>query len=241
MKKLFLLALIFIFNVSFAQDIKIINKEIKDSSAQLRYYTSAIYPQLDGMKDTDIQKKINTKIKETMMKGINDFVKDMSEWDVKDIPADFNSEIEYNYTSYLLNKDIFSFSFDVFSFYAGAAHPNHWTISMNFDLKKGKQIEFKELFKPEVKYLDKISKYCIEDLKLQARMNEYEFDDFMLQDGAGAKDSNFMNYNFIQRGLQITFDPYSVAPYVMGTQYVFIPYMAVYEFMSDDIQDKVNF
>jgi hypothetical protein len=242
MKKLLLFVILLIFSVSYADDIKIITKEIKDSSIQLRYYTSAKYPQLEGMKNESIQKIINKEIYETMLKGINEFKKDMSEWDLENIPKEFNSEMEYSFTSYALTDEVFSFAFEIYSYYAGAAHPNHWTKSMNFDMKKGKLIAFRDLFNPKVKYLEKISSFCIEDLKLQAKFNGYEFFDDMLIEGAGPKDSNFMNFNILQKGLQITFDPYSVAPYVLGTQYVIIPYRTLYEIIDQDgILNKFDF
>lgn len=234
MKKIIVSFLLFAFNICCAQEMKMIAEELKDSSVELRYHISSSYPQIYGMKDKSIQKKVNKDIYEKMMKGINDFRKDMNEWDLTNIPKEFNSEIDYAFTSYSLTDEVFSFAFEVFCFYAGAAHPNHWTISMNFDLKKGKLLALKDLFNPKEKYLEKISKYCIADLKEQANMSGYEADDFMLTEGAGPKDSNFMNFNLLQKGLQITFDPYQVAPYVVGTQYVTIPYKALYEIINQE-------
>jgi hypothetical protein len=242
MKNLLTLILLLIFSISYADDIKIITKEIKDSSVQLRYHTSASYPQLDGMKDENIQKKINKEIYNTMIKGVNNFKKDMAEWDLENIPKDFSSEMEYTYSTYTLNDDVFSFAFEVYSYYAGAAHPNHWTVSMNFDLKKGKLISIKDLFKPGTKYLTKVSSYCIADLKMQAGQDGYGFDEEMLISGAGPKDSNFMNFNILQKGLQITFDPYQVAPYVAGAQYVMIPFKVFYEILEPEgVLSKFDF
>jgi hypothetical protein len=242
MKKLLIFILLLFFSISYADNIKIITKEIKDSSVQYRYHTSGKYPQIEGMKNAEFQSKINNEIYETMMKGIDEFKKNMSEWDLSNIPKDFNSEMEYNFTSYSLTDELFSFAFEIYYFYAGAAHPNHWTKSMNFDLNKGKMIAFKDLFIPNVKYVEKISSYCIEDLKLQAKFNDFEFDNDMLLGGAGPKDSNFLNFNILQKGLQITFDPYTVAPYVVGTQYVIISYRTLYEMLDPDgILNKFDF
>jgi hypothetical protein len=234
MKNILTFILLLIFSISYADEIKIITKEIKDSSVELRYHTSASYPQLDGMKDNKIQKLINSEIYETLKKGINDFKKDMTEWDLSNIPKDFSSEMEYTYTSYTLNDELFSFAFVVYSYYAGSAHPNHWTISMNFDIKNGMKLAFKDLFNPKVKYLEKISTYCIKDLKLQGEIGGYEFVEEMLYEGAGPKDSNFMNFNILQKGLQISFDPYQVGPYVMGEHCVIIPYKALYEIINQE-------
>jgi len=241
-KNILLAILLFAFSFSYADGIKIVSKEIKDSSVQLRYHTSATYPQLEGMKDENLQKIINKEIYEAMMNGLNEFKKDMSDWELDNIPKEFNSEMEYTFTSYMLTDELFSFAFEVYSYYAGAAHPNQWTKSMNYDLKNGKMITFKDLFNAKANYYEKISKYCIEDLKTQAKFNGFEFDEEMLIDGAGPKDSNFLNFNILQKGLQITFDPYQVAPYVAGVQYVMIPYKSLSELIEEDcIINKFNF
>lgn len=239
MKKLFLFLLVVFVSFLNAQDIKFVNKEIKDSSVQYRYFASGSYPQLEGMKDKNIQKKINKHIYDVVKIGIEDFKNELKDWDLSNVPKDFNSDMDHNYTIFILDTNIFSFSFEVYCYYAGAAHPNHWTVSMNYNMKTGKQIILKDLFKPEEKYLQKISKYCINDLKNQGKLSGYEFDDYMLEEGAGAKDSNFVNFNFVQRGLQFTFDPYQVAAYALGTQYVIIPYRALFEMMKEDMLELI--
>jgi hypothetical protein len=239
MKKFLLLVLLLAFGISYADDIKIVTKEIKDSSETKRYEVRANYPQIEGLKDKGIQDKINKYIFTAASDNLKNFITDMSDWEIpKDLP-DVYSYMEIDFESYTLNEDVFSFAFQISSYYAGAAHPNHWTNSMNWDLKKGTFIAFKDLFKPDSKYLEKISAYCIEDLKLQAKINDYEFFEDMLYDGAGSRDSNFVNYNLVQKGLQITFDPYTVAPYVLGTQYVILPYRAVFEMMDDEILNLI--
>lgn len=234
MKKTLTVIFLFIFSIALADDIKIVTKEIKDSSVQYRYRISVMYPQLDGMKDMNIQKKINKEIFKTVTNDLEVFRNDMKEWDLSNIPADFASELDYNFTAYLITDEVYSFAFEIYSYYAGAAHPNHWSKSFNFDIKNGRLITIKDLFKPHSKYIEKVSSYCIEDLKMQGRQGGYEFDEEMLISGAGPKDSNYINFNILQKGLQITFDPYQVAPYAAGTQYVTIPYKNLYEIIDEE-------
>jgi hypothetical protein len=242
MKKIFVVLFLLIINLSFASDIKIITKEIKDSSDILRYTFIAKYPQLEGMNDENIQNIINKEIYETIEKARNEFKNNMSELDLKNIPVNFSSEMEYSYISYSLTDEFYSFAFEVYYYFAGAAHPGQFSKSINYNLKNGKLIELKDLFKQDAKYLEKVSSYCIENLKLQAKQIEFEYDNEMLKEGAGQKDSNFMNFNILQKGLQITFDPYQVAPHVVGTQYVMIPYRVIYEIINENgILNKFDF
>lgn len=242
MRKLFALILLFIVSTAFAQDYKLITKEIKDSSEAGKYWYSAKYPQVDGMPNKQIQSAINESVFKTVDKCLNDFRKDMSDWEVPYELTEVNSFMDINYENFVLNEDLFSFSFEVYTYYAGAAHPNSYAISNNWDMKNGKFLTFSGLFKKDSKYLSKISNFCIENLKLQAKMSDYEMIDDMLQSGAGPRDSNFMNFNFLQKGMLITFDRYQVAPYVAGTQYVLIPYIAFYEMLVEDCYlNKFNY
>jgi len=242
MRKLIISFLILFVSSAFAQDYKLLTKELKDSSAAKMYWYSAKYPQVDGMKDKQLQSAVNESIFKTVDKCINDFRKDMSDWEVPYELTEVNSFMDINFENYVLNEDLFSFSFEVYTYYAGAAHPNSYTISQNWDMKKGKFLTFRELFRKDSDYLKKISAYCIGDLKLQAKMNDYEMIDDMLNDGAGPRDSNFVNFNFLTKGMLITFDRYQVAPYVLGTQYVIIPYKSIYEMMTEDCYlNKFNY
>ncbi|MBI5402580.1 MAG: DUF3298 domain-containing protein [Ignavibacteriae bacterium] len=242
MKITLALILVFIASAVFAQEYKMITKEIKDSSEAGKYWYSAKYPQVDGMPNKQIQSAINESIFKTVDKCLGDFRKDMSEWEVPYELTEVNSFMDINYESFVLNEDLFSFSFEVYTYYAGAAHPNSYTISHNWNMKNGKFLTFSGLFKKNSGYLEKISKFCIENLKLQAKMSDYEMIDDMLQSGAGPNDSNFMNFNFFQKGMLITFDRYQVAPYAAGTQYVLIPYIAFYEMLTEDcFLNKFNY
>jgi hypothetical protein len=242
MKKILIILALIIVSSSFAQELKIVSKEIKDSSVAKQYWYSAIYPQIDGMTDKQLQSNINNDILKTVNTCLGEFRIDMSDWEVPYELSEVSSYMDINFETYVINEDVYSFSFDVYTYYAGAAHPNSYTISNNWNIKTGKLITFKELFKKDSKYLQKISGYCIGNLKLQAKMNDFEFFDDMLIDGAGPKDTNFVNFNFLPKGMLITFDRYRVAPYVMGVQYVMIPYRSIFEFMEEDcIINKFSF
>jgi len=234
MKKILTLLLVLFAVSAFAQDYKMNIKEVRDSSVEKRYWYSAKYPQVDGMPDKQMQSSINETILKTVNKCLGDFKTDMNDWEVPYELTEVNSFMDINFENFVLNEDLFSFSFEVYTYYAGAAHPNSYTISQNWDMKKGNLMTFPGLFKKDSKYLDKISSFCIESLKLQGKMTGYEMLDDMLLSGAGPKDSNFVNFNFLQKGMLITFDRYQVAPYAAGTQYVLIPYIAFYEMLVED-------
>lgn len=234
MKKIIIALFLLFIGSAYAQDLKIVTKVIKDSSVAKKYWYSANYPQIDGMTDKQLQSKINDELLKTVNNCLEQFRKDMSDWEVPYELSEVNSFMEINYEQYIINENVCSLAFEVYTYYAGSAHPNSYTISNNWNIKTGKLITFKEMFKKNSNYLSKISEFCIGDLKLQAKIGDFEFIDDMLKDGAGPKDSNFVNFNLLTIGLLITFDNYSVAPYVLGKQYVIIPYKTLSGLMEDD-------
>ena len=128
------------------------------------------------------------------------------------------STLDVKYTLLSQIGDLWSFKFD-FSFYAdGAAHPGLNSLTLNYDLGQGKELELTDLFLPNVTYLEAISKYCIAELSKQP------FFDSSSSNGAQPTPENYRNWNITPDGLVITFDEYQVAPYAAGPQQVVVPY-----------------
>jgi hypothetical protein len=117
--------------------------------------------------------------------------------------------------------DLFSINFDI-SFYAsGAAHPGHYSITVNYDLGQSKELALSDLFLPNSNYLETISSYCI------AELGKQPFFEGPFAEGAQPTPENYHNWNITPDGLLITFDEYQVAPYAAGPQKVTVPYSAL--------------
>ena len=134
-----------------------------------------------------------------------------------------NSYLDVGYYVAYADDELLSVGFAEESFYAGAAHPNHATVVLNYDLKAGRALRLADLFQPGSPYLKVISDYCI------AKLNGGEDigDDDWIKEGAGPKAANYRNWLVRKDGLEITFDQYQVASYAAGPQYVTIPFDAL--------------
>ena len=232
--KLLVLALsLLITQFLFADDIKVENKEFNEKNDESRYEIKVKYPELKGMSKEDAQVKINSFIEYFITQSITDFKNEMEDWQIPE-ELDFNSSFEFNYGIDNLKNDIYSIRIENFSYYAGAAHPNTYLSSMNFNLANGEYINFSELFRSDLDYLQYISDFCVFDLKAHGRENEIEFDDDWLKTGAGPVEDNFKNYNITEKGLIITFNNYQVGPYVIGQQEVLIPYEKITNIINLD-------
>lgn len=109
------------------------------------------------------------------------------------------------------NLAVFRFSEETFT---GGAHPSHYTKTFNYDLKNNKILKLADLFKPNSKYLQKLSKLSKEKLE----------DNLDFEDGIKPLAKNFSNFLITPKGLIIYFNEYQVASYAAGPQEILIPY-----------------
>ncbi len=133
-------------------------------------------------------------------------------------PMTSGSSFDLRYSVIGQRGDVWSIKYDV-SFYSdGAAHPGHYSITINYDLANGRQIALAELFLPGSNHLQIISDHCKTDLAAR----DITFD--MFSSGADPLPENYQHWNLSDSGLVITFDEYQVAPYAAGPQTVMIPF-----------------
>jgi hypothetical protein len=209
--------------IFFTGKAKLINKTFEEKNKPRMFEISADYPELTGANPAAAA-KFNKLIKDTVMKEIADFRKNMLGLTADELKffkeSEMNAYLEMGYGVDFANDKVVSIGFGVSDF-EGGAHPNHYSFTVNFDLATGKKIELADLFKLKSNYLKVISDYSIKKLKEQ---QEDMTDDEWLATGAGAKAENFKSWSIKKTGILITFDPYQVAAYAAGPQEVFIPY-----------------
>jgi hypothetical protein len=120
-----------------------------------------------------------------------------------------------------MTNDVISILLNGYTMFAGAAHPNTFFYSINYDLKNNKVIKLSSLF--EGSYLKVISDYCINNLKKQAQEYAPEADMTWIKEGAGPKKENYTVFNFTKDAFVVTFPAYQVASYAEGPKEVAIP------------------
>jgi hypothetical protein len=114
--------------------------------------------------------------------------------------------------------NLVSLKFSIMIYIEGAAHPGTHSRTVTYDLQAGKDVTLDQLFLPDADYLQKISNYCIAQLKTR----NIGFEAF--SSGAEPIPANYGNWNITADGLLITFDEYQVAAYAAGAQQVLVPY-----------------
>lgn len=229
--------------IEFSGGVEIVARQIREKNKKLKYEIDAEYPQLTGSVNPNFE-KFNQTVRGLVTRKVTEFKKEMSQPEEGETPSDSadessettGSDLGVGYTIALAKDDLISVLFDISSYYRGAAHPNSYSETVNFDLKNGKSLKLGDLFKPGTKYLQIISAYCIQDLKKQSRAKGADsmLDDDWIQRGAGPDAANYKSWTITKKGLGINFDSYQVAPYAAGPQHVQVPYLALKEIVNPE-------
>jgi hypothetical protein len=225
--------------IEFSGNVEIVDKKIAENNKKLKYEIDVVYPQLTGAGPAGIE-KFNQLVRTVVSGKVADFKKEMVPESDEEATADSESttgsDFNIGYSVAMAKDDLISLNFNVGSYYAGAAHPNSYSETFNFDLKNGKTIKLADLFNPGSKYLQAISAYAIQDLKKQSKAqgDNSMLDDDWIQRGAGADAKNYQSWTISKTGLGITFDAYQVAPYAAGPQEVTVPYATLKDIIRVD-------
>jgi hypothetical protein len=126
------------------------------------------------------------------------------------------STIWMTHTVTFATNELISVLFYVDGYVMGAAHPFHYSHSLNYDTGTVQMMALDDLFLPDADYLAVLSRYSLDDLERQGVL-EWE-------EGALPLAENFQRWNITPQGLLISFDAYTIAPYAAGPQSVLVPY-----------------
>ncbi len=206
-------------NIEFSSGSSFTSKYFTEKNKPKRFNIDVEYPELIGANSA----KFNLSAKTTAMADVASFRKDMSgvsAADLKMTPPDMNNYLDVSYSVEWANDEIISLQFTNSSF-TGGVHPNYYSKTLNYDLKNDRELKLTDVFLPNAKYLKFVSDYSIAQIK--TKLGEYG-DLETINSGAGAKAENYQNWNLTKKGLEFTFDPYQVASYAEGQQFVIIPY-----------------
>jgi uncharacterized protein YecT (DUF1311 family) len=97
--------------------------------------------------------------------------------------------------------------------FSGGAHPNSTRIALLFDLAAGRALKLGDVLADPKTAVAEIAARCKTQLEEQAKKEDWELFDNADFTGVVGEDTNWAAG---KEGVEILFDPYSVAPYVVG-------------------------
>jgi Protein of unknown function (DUF3298). len=209
--------------IFFSGQEKLLTKTFSESNKPKMFDISADYPQIAGVEPAAAA-KFNEVVKTLIDRQTNRFRKMMLEQTAEDLKfareRGVSNYLEISYHIEHADERFVSIGFFA-STYTGGAHPNHYSFTLNFDVKNKRELKLADLFKPNSAYLEKISAYSI--ARLIEKLEEGS-DEEWIRNGAGAKEENYKSWSLTREGLLINFDPYQVAAYAAGPQEVLVPF-----------------
>ena len=180
------------------------------------YTITAQIPNLQGSSDARVT-NFNTLIEQIIRDEIDQFKNDVLAF-ASNPPIAAGSSFDLQYSIIGQRADIWSIKLEIYIYSDGAAHPNGYSRTLNYDLSNGREITLDELFLSGSNYLQTLSDFC----KTQLSARDIGFE--MFSAGADQLAENYQRWNISDQGLVITFDTYQVAAYAAGPQLVVIPF-----------------
>lgn len=182
---------------------KIIEEKFKPNINYLVYY-----PQVQGMDNKDVEKEVNSRLKELSQ--------------VKDIDSD--AKFDYNYTGDFLieffGKSLVVLEINDYEYHFGAAHGMPTKDYPHINLINGRFYELKDLFKPNSDYVKVISDIIGDQIKNDDKYS-YLFPD--AYKGIVANQPFYVDEN----NLYIYFAPYEIAPFAAGFPTFKVPFIEI--------------
>lgn len=202
--------------------VSIEDKKITDQTAP--FNINITYPYIAGFDE------FNNKIQDIISKNTNDFKTNSLQNDEAVKKTDPQSYAKYprkydltvGYDKGEVDGNIVSVVLNVYSF-VGGAHGSTTFIPINFDVKNKKEITLADLFPGQTDYLQKVSDYCIPNLKAQITVGMEDNGQWVNQNaswinnGAGPKAENYSIFLINNNNITFYFPEYTVAPYAAGS------------------------
>jgi len=146
-----------------------------------------------------------------------------------DIPTGYGMEVSQNVifdSLNILTVEEFSYSF------TGGAHGNYGTGYYNFDAKTGKPLGLGDILIPNYQeQLKAIVEPIFRNTYLEEGMKNYSEAGFYFENDVFILTENFA---ITKNGLKFLYNPYEIAPYVMGQQEIIIPYSSLKTLIQEE-------
>lgn len=203
--------------IPLSQQVMLTSVSFREEAPSPIYWITALIPRLTGSDDQRAA-EFNKAVDGLIQKEIEYFRKNLLS-QMPTIPISMGSSFDAKYTLISQNGGYWSLKFDFSGYTDGAAHPYHYSLTLNYDLEQGNKLSLGELFPKDSNYLEVIARHCIAEL---SKRDIGFYGGF--QQGAEPIPDNYRNWNIAPDGILITFNEYQVAPYAAGPQTVLVPY-----------------
>jgi Protein of unknown function (DUF3298). len=217
-------------NISFAYITKASSKALQDS------VNNSLIATCLGNEYVGKEPKIAiTEFKAAYVKGYKNDVEQFYLEDQKNNPESEPNSGWYNYGKSIKSRFMFNENgvlvcqIDTYD-YTGGAHGTYASLFLNFDLLTGKQIYLKDLFKEG--YEKELTRQLLAELEKNNKVTteaELEEIGYFITEPLSPTENFYLN----EDGITFFYNVYEIAPYVMGTTIIKLPFSAVESLMKE--------
>lgn len=214
------------------KEINITTKEIKSKSEELE--VDLKIPVISGLDDMKIEKQINdtfekhiVDFKNEIEEGSKEFIKEAKKegWEIRPFTALSEYKVSYN------KNNLISISITNYE-YTGGAHGSADTRNYTIDMKTGKELTLKDIFKEKADFKEIINKEIENKIKIQTESGEFSYFDGEMGFKSISENQSF----YIKDGkLVIHFGLYEIAPYASGMPEFEIPFLNLKNIIKSEI------
>lgn len=178
----------------------------------------------------------NATVEKKVRDTVDEFMYQVADWGAEETSSPMDNFISVSVSARTANEKVLSMVVDTHTYFAGAAHPNHATVSMNIDLEQKRELTLDDFFVSGKNYIAKLSEVTIAQLKAnpdgQPESELREWNDDWLNRGAGPNEVNYHTVTIAPEGFYIEFDAYDIDSYAAGPTEVVIPYSQLSGYVS---------
>jgi hypothetical protein len=213
------------------------SREVGQKPARKDLKVVADYPVLLG-DDRPAAREFNRRARALVMGEVTSYLQDEPDPEKEKSPhwKDVEESHRVSHEIIFASDEVVSVLFYVTGYSWGAAHGYHYPLTLNFDLKAGRELELTQLFKPRSGYLRIIARLCAEDLN---RQFEHQFgqkhhfgEGSTWAEGLKPKRDNYKSWVITRDGPVFIFEEYQVVAYADGEPKVLIPFDSLKEIIN---------
>lgn len=189
----------------------IIRQEFYQSTEDTSAYVKVSYPQISGLDNTDVEKKINSFLKTEFIHAkswFDDFVADTDY--TSEFPPDWVFSFETDFRVPFNSSDFLSIVLDYYEFTDGA-HGNYYSVGYNIRVSDGEVLILSDILKPNS--LAALSEFVSEEILNMFDANSLN-EAGLFEDELNISDDQ--DFYIIPNALVIQFDPYEIGPLCNG-------------------------
>lgn len=212
--------------------LRLVPERVQLKSESLGYDIDVSYPQILATPYAD----------ETKIRKVNQHLKDAAtklyQWPLNpaeqshSVRSGIRNTVNFTYHVGLATDSLLSISFIGYSYNGSNNHQLQDSFAANYDLTTGKHLKLSEIFKPGSKYLEFISRYCINELSRNDRKLVLE----ELEPTA----ENFNEWQITSNGVTFNFHGCRIAHCAEGDLAVEISFDALQPMLNPGIPGKFN-